>query len=87
MTSVSGGSHRGKFTQPYFLHMVRTALKGRQLIRRPRGRSSAARLRPGDFVEFTATFTPNQASALLDVLTPELVCRASDLVAGPLCRS
>lgn len=73
MTSVSGGSHRGKFTQPYFLHMVRTALKGRQLIRRPRGRSSAARLRPGDFVEFTATFSPNQASALLDVLTPELV--------------
>ena len=73
VTSVSGGSHRGKFTQPYFLHVVRTALKGRQLIRRPRGRSSAARLRPGDFVEFTATFTPNQASALLDVLTPELV--------------
>lgn len=73
VTSVSGGSHRGKFTQPYFLHVVRTALKGRQLIRRPRGRSSAARLRAGDFVEFTATFTPNQASALLDVLTPELV--------------
>lgn len=73
VTWVSGGSHRGKFTQPYFLHKVRTALKGRQLIRRPRGRSSAARLRPGDFVEFTATFTPNQASALLDVLTPELV--------------
>lgn len=73
VTSVSGGSHRGKFTQPYFLHVVRAALKGRQLIRRPRGRSSAARLRPGDFVEFTAAFTPNQASALLDVLTPELV--------------
>ena len=72
-TSMSGGSSRGKFTQPYFLHLVRGALKGRQLIRRPRGRSSAARLVPGDFVEFTASFSPNQASTLLDILTPELV--------------
>ena len=49
-------------------------MKGHQLIRSPWGRSFAARLRSGDdVVEIAAPFASNQANALVDVLTPELV--------------
>lgn len=73
-TAAGGtGVSRGKFTQPYYLHTVRGALKSKKLIRRPRGASSAENLRPGDFVEFTTQFTSNQVNTLLDIATPGLV--------------
>lgn len=64
---------RGKYTQPYYLHVVRGTLRTRKLIKPCSTLKAASRLRPGDFVEFTARFTPNQANALLDIATPELV--------------
>lgn len=73
-TSAGGTTiTRGKYTQPFYLHVVRGTLNNRRLIKRPRTKTAASKLRPGDFVEFTAQFAPNQASTLLDIASPDLV--------------
>jgi hypothetical protein len=35
--------------------------------------ADARDLKSGDFVEYTASFRPNEIIALLDILTPELI--------------
>lgn len=64
---------RAHYTQPYYLHVVRSVLHQSDLIREVKGRADAADLRPGEFVEFSASFTPSQVAALLDIVTPDLV--------------
>lgn len=64
---------RAHYTQPYYLHVVRSALHQAGLIREVEGKNDATNLRPGEFVEFSASFTPNQVVALLDIVTPDLV--------------
>lgn len=61
------------FTQANYLHNVRGALDERGLIFRISGSESVARLKPGVFVEFSASFTPNEVNSILDIATPELV--------------
>lgn len=64
---------RAHYTQPYYLHVVRSALHQTGLIREVKGKDGAVDLRPGQFVEFSASFMPNQLVALLDIATPGLV--------------
>ena len=71
-TSSTASSH-AHYTQPYYLHVVRSALRQTGLIHEVSGRGSAANLRPGEFVEFSASFEASQVSALLDIVTPDLV--------------
>lgn len=69
----STATSRARYTQPYYLHVVRSVLRQTGLIRDVRGRADATRLQPGEFVEFSASFTPSQVVALLDIITPDLV--------------
>lgn len=64
---------RAHYTQPYYLHVVRSVLRQTGLIQDVKGRADAAKLRPGEFVEFSASFTPSQIVAVLDIVTPDLV--------------
>ncbi|MGJ9402420.1 DUF6414 family protein [Arthrobacter sp. KK5.5] len=69
----STATARARYTQPYYLHVVRSVLRQTGLIRDVKGRGDATNLRPGEFVEFSASFTPSQVVALLDIATPDLV--------------
>lgn len=69
----STATSRARYTQPYYLHVVRSVLRQTGLIRDVKGRDDATNLRPGEFVEFSASFTPSQVVALLDIVTPDLV--------------
>ncbi|WP_422388963.1 DUF6414 family protein [Janibacter alittae] len=69
----STATSRAHYTQPYYLHVVRSVLGQTGLIQDVKGRADAANLRPGEFVEFSASFTPSQVVALLDIVTPDLV--------------
>lgn len=69
----STATSRARYTQPYYLHVVRSILRQTGLIRDVNGKADAANLEPGEFVEFSASFTPSQVVALLDIVTPELV--------------
>ncbi len=64
---------RAHYTQPYYLHVVRSVLRQTGLIRDVAGKADATTLKPGGFVEFSASFTPNQVVALLDIVSPDLV--------------
>ena len=44
-----------------------------QLLKTVTSRTDAAGLEVGEFVEYQATFRPNEINALLDILTPDLV--------------
>ena len=69
----STATSRARYTQPYYLHVARSVLRQTGLIRDVRGGDDAANLQPGEFVEFSASFTPSQVVALLDIATPDLV--------------
>lgn len=62
-----------RYSQAYQLDAATQALQSGGLLHTLDGAKSADKLRIGDFVEFRATFRPNQLIALLDVLTPALV--------------
>ncbi|MEE2051040.1 DUF6414 family protein [Nocardiopsis tropica] len=61
------------YSQSYYLSAVRNELKKRNLVRYVTSKTDAKKVNPGDFVEYTAYFTPNQINALLDIATPELI--------------
>ena len=61
------------YSQAYYLSAVRNELRNRNLIKNVLSGPDAENVKSGDFVEFTASFSPNQVSALLDIITPELV--------------
>lgn len=63
------------FSQSYYLYLVRARLQEAGLITKVTNLASAKRLRPGDFVEFEATFQPDQLAAALDILRPDLVAQ------------
>lgn len=62
-----------RYSQAYYLHRVRNELHRRGLITVVASAADAQELRSGHFVEYEAKFEPDQLSAILDVLTPDLV--------------
>jgi hypothetical protein len=74
-TQVVGNrsSQQFEYSQAFYVYTVRRALIGRGLVKQVGSREAAETLKPGDFVEFYATFDPSQLHALLDILTPELI--------------
>lgn len=65
------------YTRAYYLHLVRAYLRANNLLKTVTCRRDAEDLQVGDFVEYQATFTPNQVAALLDTATPELVAKVT----------
>lgn len=61
------------YSQAYYLFIVYQELAARGLLRTIESASDAKKLKPGDFVEYQATFRPNALHALLDILTPDFV--------------
>jgi hypothetical protein len=61
------------YSEAYYLHVVTSLLRTGRRIKDVASKSDAATLTPGDFVEFRATFRPDEISAILDVVTPDLV--------------
>jgi hypothetical protein len=55
------------------LHEVRRELRTASLLHDISSPSAIDILEPGDFVEFRATFAPDEIIALLDVLNPQLI--------------
>lgn len=53
--------------------MVRDTLRARGQLKTLASNDDALGLNSGDFVEYQATFRPNEISALLDILTPDLI--------------
>jgi len=62
-----------KYTSALYLHEVRNDLRETGLLRTVSTNAEVARLAIGDFVEFQASFKPDELIALLDVLNPSLV--------------
>jgi hypothetical protein len=73
----SRSSQNYEFSQAYYLYHVRQILQDRGQLKTVGSRTAADSLAPGDFVEFQATFQPNELGALLDILTPELISAAT----------
>lgn len=62
-----------KYTSAFYLHEVRNGLRTSGLLKTIDGPSAVGGLRPGDFVEFQASFSPDEIIALLDVFNPQLI--------------
>ncbi|MFJ5108715.1 MULTISPECIES: hypothetical protein [unclassified Glutamicibacter] len=62
-----------EYTQAYYLHVVRESLRHFGLLHTVATLSDAETLKVGDLVEYTTEFKPDQMSAFLDVLSPELI--------------
>ena len=61
------------YSQAYYLYLVRGALTERGQLKPVQKAEDASSLEVGDFVEFSATFRANEMTALLDILTPDLI--------------
>ena len=61
------------YSQAYYLYLVRSALTERGQLKPLNNSADAAGLEVGDFVEFSASFRANEMTALLDILTPDLI--------------
>jgi hypothetical protein len=61
------------YSQSYYLYRVRNELRSSEQLKYIDSPLDAAELRSGDFVEYQATFRPNEVNTVLDILTPELV--------------
>lgn len=62
-----------RYTQANFLHNVRQQLVARSLITKVSTVDSLEELKPGSFVEYSASFEPNELNSILDLVTPDLV--------------
>lgn len=60
------------YSQAFYLDKVRTALRNQGQVRSANSLEDANSISTGDFIEFEAAFTANEANAILDILTPEL---------------
>jgi hypothetical protein len=67
------GTRNFKYTSAYYLHHVRQTLSQRGLLRTVTSGDEVGTLRVGDFVEFEASFSPDELISLLDVFNPELI--------------
>lgn len=61
------------YSQAYYLYLVRDELTRRSLLKPLGSSTDAGATNVGDFVEFTATFRANEITALLEILTPDLI--------------
>jgi len=80
-TDFSSGSRSTQsfvYSQGYYLYEVRRVLREREAITTVTASSDVAGVASGDFVEFRATFRPNEIHALLDILTPDLVAAITE---------
>lgn len=66
------------YSQAYYFYEVRKVLRDRGAITVVGSREDAQSLTSGDFVEYQATFQPNEIHALLDIFTPDLVAAISE---------
>jgi hypothetical protein len=64
-----------EYTEAYYLHVVRRHLREQGLLRSVATLADANHLEIGSFVEFQASFRPNQITPFLDILTPDLLGR------------
>jgi hypothetical protein len=71
--SVSKVIQNFTYSQAYYLYLVRGALTARGQLKSLNNSNDARDLEVGDFVEFSATFRANEMTALLDILTPDLI--------------
>lgn len=62
-----------KYSQAYYLLKVREELRRNNLVKNVDTFNDADGLISGDFVEFQASFRPNELHALLDIIDPEFV--------------
>lgn len=60
------------YSQAYYMDRVRDGLRTYKQVRPVQSLADAESIRVGEFIEFEATFTANEANAILDILTPEL---------------
>jgi hypothetical protein len=61
------------YSQAYYLYLVRDTLRARGHLKTVASSDDALGLSSGDFIEYQATFRPNEINALLDILTPDLI--------------
>lgn len=61
------------FSQAYYLHLITGLLRDGGQVKRVGSAADAEGLRPGDFIEYQATFRANEIGAILDIATPDLV--------------
>lgn len=73
LTATSRLTRNFEHSQAYYLYVVRAALREAGVLKVVRSANDASDLRSGDFVEYQATFRPNEISALRDILTPDLI--------------
>ncbi|MFJ7748698.1 hypothetical protein ACIQXM_01930 [Arthrobacter sp. NPDC097144] len=66
-------SLQSRYTQANYLHNVRQKLQELSLVTKMTDRNSLDGLAAGSFVEFSASFEPNEINSLLDLAAPELV--------------
>lgn len=66
-------SLQSRYTQANYLHNVRQKLQELSLVTKMTDRNSLENLEAGSFVEFSASFEPNEINSLLDLAAPELV--------------
>lgn len=71
--SASRVTQNFAYSQAYYLYLVRSALTDRSQLKSLSTSADATGLGVGDFVEFSATFRANEMTALLDILTPDLI--------------
>lgn len=75
-TAITTSSHQSQsfvYSQAYYLDLVRTQLRERNLLTDITSIASVDALTIGDFVEFQASFTAPSIPSIMDVLTPDLV--------------
>lgn len=61
------------YSQAYYMDRVRNGLRAYNQVRPVKSLADAESIKVGEFIEFEATFTANEANAILDILTPELI--------------
>ncbi|GAA3401711.1 DUF6414 family protein [Pseudarthrobacter polychromogenes] len=71
--SATGSATTMTFDHAYLLHGVRQALREKDLVTVVDDPAAYQGLKPGDFVEYRATFEPNFIVSVLDVLTADIV--------------
>lgn len=59
-------------TNARWLQVVRKEMRDRQGALKIESRTDIENLKPGVFVEFSATFRPNDLNSIMDIVTPEL---------------
>ncbi|WP_131798119.1 DUF6414 family protein [Clavibacter tessellarius] len=73
ITTNSRSSQSFVYSQAYYLNIVRAALRDQNFVTYVDASSDMSSLIPGNFIEYTATFSPSTIPALMDVLTPDLI--------------